>query len=114
MGVVVCAFLLYVTIAAIFQQKTDLAVPEEYKNRLIEAQIIIDKAGKDLANKEVFKSNLKTAEDLIFEVRGKGVYLNDVKRLLDSISILKKQMNGIESFDPKTREAEYAFADKKF
>lgn len=113
-GVVVCAFLLYVTIAAIFQQKTDLAVPEEYKNRLIEAQIILDKAGKDLANKEVFKSNLKKAEDLIFEVRGKGVYLNDVKRLLDNISILKKQMNGIESFDPKTHEAEYAFADKKF
>lgn len=113
-GVVVCAFLLYATIAAIFQQKTDLAVPEEYKNRLIEAQIILDKAGKDLANKDVFKSNLKKAEDLIFEVRGKGVYLNDVKRLLDNISILKKQMNGIESFDPKSHEAEYAFADKKF
>lgn len=62
----------------------------------------------------MFKSNLKKAEDLIFEVRGKGVYLNDVKRLLDNISILKKQMNGIESFDPKSRESEYAFADKKF
>ncbi|MFB0965105.1 MAG: hypothetical protein QMC36_05470 [Patescibacteria group bacterium] len=113
-GVVVCAFLLYATIAAIFQQKTDLAVPEEYKNRLIEAQVILDKAGKDLANKEVFKANLKKAEDLIFEVRGKNVYMNDVKRLLDSISILKKQMNGIESFDPKAHEADYAFPDKKF
>lgn len=113
-GILVCAFLLYVTISAIFQQKTDLAVPEEYKNRLIEAQLILEKAGKDLANKDVFKANLKKAEDLIFEVRGKGVYLNDVKRLLDTISILKKQMNGIESFDPKTHEADYAFADKKF
>ncbi|MFZ3232915.1 MAG: hypothetical protein WA194_05310 [Patescibacteria group bacterium] len=113
-GIVVCAFLLYVTISAIFQQKTDLAVPEEYKNRLIEAQVILDKAGKDLANKEVFKANLKKAEDLIFEVRGKNVYMNDVKRLLDSISILKKQMNGIESFDPKAHEADYVFSDKKF
>ncbi len=113
-GIVVCAFLLYVTISAIFQQKTDLAVPEEYKNRLIEAQVILDKAGKDLANKEVFKANLKKAEDLIFEVRGKNVYMNDVKRLLDSISILKKQMNGIESFDPKSHEADYIFSDKKF
>ena len=51
-GIVVCAFLLYVTISAIFQQKTDLAVPEEYKNRLIEAQVILDKAGKDLATKK--------------------------------------------------------------
>lgn len=113
-GILVCALLLFATISAIFQQKTDLAVPEEYKNRLIEAQIILEKAGKDLANKEVFKSNLKKAEDLIFEVRGKGVYLNDVKRLLDTISILKKQMNGIESFDPKSHEAEYSFSDKKF
>ncbi|MDQ1343286.1 MAG: hypothetical protein QG650_5, partial [Patescibacteria group bacterium] len=113
-GILVCAFLLYLTISAIFQQKTDLTVPEEYKNRLIEAQIILEKAGKDLANKEVFKTNLKHAEDLIFEVRGKGVYLNDVKRLLDTISILKKQMNGIESFDPKAHQAEYAFADKNF
>lgn len=113
-GVVVCAILLFVTIAAIFQQKTDLAVPEEYKNRLIEAQIILEKTGKDLANKEVFKANLEKAEGLIFEVRGKGVYLNDVKRLLDTISILKKQMNGIESFDPKSRQTEYAFTDPKF
>lgn len=111
-GILVCAFLLYATISAIFQQKTDLAVPEEYKNRLIEAQLILEKAGKDLANKEVFKANLKKAEDLIFEVRGKGVYLNDVKRLLDTISILKKQMNGIESFDPKAHAPEYAFAGK--
>ncbi len=113
-GVVVCAVLLFATISAIFQQKTDLAVPEEYKNRLIEAQIILEKAGKDLANKDVFKANLKKAEDLIFEVRGKGVYLNDVKRLLDTISILKKQMNGIESFDPKSHQSEYAFTDAKF
>jgi hypothetical protein len=75
----------------------------------------LEKAGKDLANKDAFKENLTKAENLIFEVRGKGVYMNDVKRLLDTISILKKQMNGVESFDPKAHQAEYAFAkDAKF
>lgn len=113
-GILVSAFLLYAAISAIFQQKSDSAVPEEYKNRLIEAQLILEKAGKDLANKEVFKENLAKAENLIFEVRGKGVYLNDVKRLLDTISILKKQMNGVESFDPKAHEAEYVFANSSF
>lgn len=114
LGIVVSAILLYATVASLFSQKTDTAVPEEYRNRLIQAQLIVEKAGKDLANKEAFKANLKQAEDLIFEVRGKGVYLNDVKRLLDTISVLKKQMNGIESYDPRTHQSEYAFQDKKF
>ncbi len=114
LGILVSIVLLYGTAASLFSQKTDTAVPEEYRNRLIEAQLIVEKAGKDLANREAFKESLKRAEDLIFEVRGKGVYLNDVKRLLDTISVLKKQMNGIESFDPKTHETEYAFQNREF
>lgn len=109
LGVVVCITLLYLMLGAIFSQKASTAIPEEYKNKLIEAQLIIEKSNKDMGNREVFNTNIKKAEDLIFEVRQKQIFLNDVKKLLGDISILKKQMNGVESFDPKTAPSEYLF-----
>lgn len=67
-----------------------------------------------MGNQEVFNANIKKAEDIIFEVRKKQVFLNDVKKLLGDISILKKQMNGVESFDPKTSPSEYLFEGSDF
>lgn len=96
-------------LGAIFSQKASTTIPEEYKNKLIEAQLIIEKSNKDMGNREVFNANIKKAEDIIFEVRKKQVFLNDVKKLLADISILKKQMNGVESFDPKSSPSEYLF-----
>ena len=67
-----------------------------------------------MGNREVFNTNIKKAESIIFEVRDKQVFLNDVKKLLSDISILKKQINGVESFDPKTSPSEYLFAGNNF
>lgn len=67
-----------------------------------------------MGNREVFNANIKKAEDIIFEVRKKQVFLNDVKKLLSDISILKKQINGVESFDPKTAPSEYLFEGNDF
>lgn len=113
-GALVAIILLYFAVNAIFQERSAAGVPEEYKNKLIEARLLIEKAPKDLANRESFKANLKKAEDLIFEVREKQIWMNDVKKLLDTISVLKKQLNGIESFNPKTHESETTWTDKEF
>lgn len=114
LGVIVCIALLYLMLGSIFTQKASTTIPEEYKNKLIEAQLIIEKSNKDMGNREVFNANIKKAEDIIFEVRKKQVFLNDVKKLLGDISILKKQMNGVESFDPKTTASEYLFEGTDF
>ena len=114
LGVVVCISLLYLILGAIFTQKANTTIPEEYKNKLIEAQLIIEKSNKDMGNRDAFNTNIKKAEDIIFEVRKKQVFLNDVKKLLADISILKKQMNGVESFDPKTSSSEYLFEGNNF
>lgn len=113
-GVIVCVSLLYLILGSIFTQKANTTIPEEYKNKLIEAQFIIEKSSKDMGNREVFNTNIKKAEDIIFEVRKKEIFLNDVKKLLGDISILKKQMNGVESFDPKTSPSEYLFEQADF
>ncbi|MDD5197502.1 MAG: hypothetical protein PHN60_01440 [Candidatus Gracilibacteria bacterium] len=114
LGVIVCVGLLYFILSSIFIQKANTTIPEEYKNKLIEAQLIIEKSNKDMGNREVFNANIKKAEDIIFEVRKKQVFLNDVKKLLSDISILKKQINGVESFDPKTSPSEYLFEGNDF
>lgn len=114
LGIVVSIFFLYLIISSLFSAQNSTTVPEEYKNKLIEAQLIIEKSNKDLGNREVFNENIKKAESIIFEVRDKQIFLNDVKKLLTDISILKKQMNGVESFDPKSTSAEYTFTDTAF
>ncbi|MDD5376913.1 MAG: hypothetical protein PHH16_02225 [Candidatus Gracilibacteria bacterium] len=114
LGAIVCIGLLYLILGSIFTQQANTTIPEEYKNKLIEAQLIIEKSNKDMGNRDVFNANIKKAEDIIFEVRKKQVFLNDVKKLLGDISILKKQMNGVESFDPKTSPSEYLFEGNGF
>jgi hypothetical protein len=110
----VCILLLYLILGSIFTQKTNTTIPVEYKNKLIEAQLIIEKSNKDMGNREVFNANIKKAENIIFEVRDKKVFLNDVNKLLSDISILKKQINGVELFEPKTTASEYLFEDNNF
>ena len=114
LGIFVSITLLYIILGSIFSQKANTTIPEEYKNKLIEAQLIIEKSNKDMGNREIFNANIKKAEDIIFEVRNKKVFLNDVNKLLSDISIIKKQMNGVESFDPKTASSEYIFEENNF
>lgn len=113
-GLFVCIILLYLVLSSLFLERANTSVPEEYKNKLIEAQLIIEKSNKDIGNRDIFNANIKRAEDLIFAVRDKQIFLNDVKKLLGDISILKKQMNGIETFVVQDANADYLFADKTF
>ncbi|EKE28757.1 MAG: hypothetical protein ACD_3C00018G0006 [uncultured bacterium (gcode 4)] len=112
---VLCAvFFLYVIINSIMYHEMQKSIPEQYKNKLIEAKMILERTNKDLWNKAVFDSNIKKAENMIFEVRWKGVFLNDVSKLLDYISILKKQSNWIETFVLSQDKAEIEFKQKDF
>ncbi len=76
--------------------------------------MILERTNKDIWNKEVFDSNIKKAENLIFEVRWKKLFMNDVKKLLDYISILKKQANWIETFTLTADKAQILFTNKDF
>ncbi len=98
LGVVVSVTLLYLIISSLFVDSLSRTVPEEYREKLVTANILIEKAGKDIGNPELFHSHIAEAEDLIFEVREAQLFLNDVDTLLTNISVLKKEMNGIESF----------------
>ncbi len=98
LGVAVSVSLLYLVVSSVFSGQADTAIPEEYRQKLVDASAAIQKASKELGNPELFRTHMKEAEDLIFEVRDKQLFLNDVTKLLSDISVLKKEANGIESF----------------
>ena len=113
-GILIAVMFLYMIIGSILNRQMEQSIPVEYKNKLIEAKGIIERTNKDIWNKEIFDTNIKKAENLIFEVRGKQLFLNDVKKLLDDISILKKQSNGIETYAFASEKSEIEFTNEKF
>ncbi len=107
-------FFLYLIISSILSSNINNIVPEEYKNKLIEANNIVKWLNQQIGNKEIFYSNIKKAEELIFDVRDKKIYLNDVKKLLDDISVLKKQINWIQTASLNLENSLIQFEDKNF
>lgn len=108
-GVIIAVYLLYVVIGSIINTQIQSSVPEEYKNKLIEARLLLERTNKDFWNKEVFANNIKKAEDIIFEVRWKWIFKNDVDKLLSYISILKKQANWIETVNLSKENEQIGF-----
>lgn len=106
-GITVSLSLLILIVRSVFYTSMTTAVPEEYKTKLIEAEQIIGKSTRDIANRELFKESISKAEALVFEVRDKKMFANDVKSLLDKISVLKRQLNGIESISLDNKPADY-------
>lgn len=115
-GLLVCVTLLYVIISSLVSTQLSQTVPEEYKTKLIEARVLLEKANKDIGNKEAFDKNIKQAENILFQLREENqeYLLEDRKKLLAYISVLKKQFNGIESFELNAESAEIAFAKPDF
>ena len=109
LGVCVSITLLYALVSSIFTRQVNLAVPETYKNMHIESRLLIEKANKDITNRDLFQENIKKAEDLAFQVRDQRLFSTDVNKLLSDISILKRQVSGIESFDMSDKNADYVF-----
>lgn len=111
LGIGVALVLLMLIIRSVFYTSMVTAVPEEYKLKLIEAEQIIGRSTRDMANRELFKQNLSKAESLIFEVRDKKMFANDVKSLLEKISVLKRQLNAIESIDLENRPVDFSLPE---
>lgn len=108
LGIIVCIVLLYTIVGSIFSQTTTSVNREEAKAKLLQAQALIDEAGRDLGNKPAFLAKLKEAENLVFSVRNEQLYQKDAEEISKNILILKRQLNGIETIDLTTAKKEVA------
>jgi hypothetical protein len=95
----ITCFLLYSIISGILSTSTTTREVTNSKQALIQAREYIKLANENLANPDIFALNMKKAEDLVYEIQDKQLFLNDISKILDDITIIKKQFNGVESFE---------------
>jgi hypothetical protein len=69
------------------------------KQGLIEARNFLKLANENIANADVFDLNIKKSEELVQAIQDKKLFLNDIEKILDDISAVKKQFNGVTSYE---------------
>jgi hypothetical protein len=77
-----------------------MSSPErDTKNQLIQAQELIDNSQKLVTNPAAFNKSISEAEEILFILRDKRVYMTDTQSLLARIEAMKKEVNDIQTID---------------
>lgn len=96
-GIVLLFSLLYLLFSALFGA---VSSPErDSKNQLIQAQELIDNSQKIINNPAAFNQSIQQAEELLFELRDKRIYMTDTQSLLARIEAMKKEVNDVQTID---------------
>jgi len=94
------ACILYIVISSFFSLTTSTQNTEILKEDLILAQQSIVTASKNMNNPDIFNLNMDIASQKIDELENEQIFLSDLEKLQNDMSILRKQFDGIESFIP--------------
>ena len=106
--IIVSFFLLSLIIGSVVSTTTNSKDINLSKEKLIEARKYIRVASENISNNDVFDLNIKKAEEIVFDVKNKQLFLNDIDKILNDISVIKKQFNWIETFDANTTNIIYS------
>lgn len=72
---------------------------DEIKEKVIEAQTLIEEAQKLTGNPEAFEASIRQANEILFSLRKEEQYLKDTQELENRIEALKKEVYDIETVD---------------
>lgn len=97
--ILVSVIFLYNIIGTILSSSSNVQNIEASKVKLEEIRTYIRIANENIANPDIFSLNIKKADDLILEINQKELFLNDIQKIMEDITIIKKQFNGVESFE---------------
>lgn len=95
LGIIFCIGLLWILFHNIFTFTQ--VTHTDYKNSLIQATTLIQKAEKDMANKAVFNKDIAEAEVILASLKEKPEFMKSVHELSQKIIALKKEVNGVET-----------------
>ncbi len=112
--IVVSVSLLYIIIGWIVSTTNNSMNISTAKEKLIEARDYLRVANENMNNADLFDLNIQKATDITTEVKNKKLFLNDVDKIIDDISILKKQYDWVESFESTTSNLIYRTEEKWF
>ncbi len=95
---IVCSIILYTILSGFVSISSGNRDAEEAKVNLLQAREYVRLASENINNPDIFSLNIKNGEDIITAIQQQELFLNDVSKVRDDISLLKKQFNGIETF----------------
>ncbi len=107
LGILVAFILLYGIVSGVIRATSSTNDIEASKENLIKAKEYIRLASENINNPDIFTLNVKQAEDIVYEIQDKKLFLNDVGKILDDIWVIKKQFNGIETFEKSPENLVY-------
>jgi hypothetical protein len=71
----------------------------ETKNKLIQAQELIENSQKIINNPQAFNKTISEAEAILFELRDQRAHMTDTQNLLLRIEAMKKEVNDVQTID---------------
>lgn len=98
-GILVSFVFLYGIISSVISSTGNSQLVEESKKNLNQAREFIRIANENIANPDLFDLNMKKAEDLVADIKEKQLFLNDINKILEDITVIKKQFNGVQAFE---------------
>ncbi len=97
---VVCAVFLYIMLSGVIGISNKVSNTEQYKQQLLTAREHVRLASENITNPDIFELQIESSENLVKEIQDQNLFANDIEKIQEDISILKKQFNGIETFIP--------------
>lgn len=112
--IVVSISLLYIIIWGIVSTTNNSMNISSAKEKLIEARDYLRVANENMNNADLFALNMKKVDEITTEIKNKKLFLNDVDKIIDDASLLKKQYDWVESFESTTSNLIYRTEEKWF
>lgn len=97
-GMIVCAVFLYVLLSGFVNLSSGSRDTELAKQELLKAREYVRLASENIANEDIFSLHIENGESILKEIASQNLFSNDVDKIEEDISVLKKQFNGIETF----------------
>lgn len=112
--IIVSISLLYIIIGWVVSTTNNSMNISTAKEKLIEARDYLRIANENMNNSDVFELNIKKVEEITAEIKSKRLFLNDVDKIIDDTSLIKKQYDWVESFESNTSNLIYRTEEKWF
>lgn len=98
---------LYSILSTLVSVTTQNQEKELAKENILKAKTYLRLASENIANPDIFESNILNAENILKEIEEDELYLSDVAKISDDLNILKKQFNKIEIFEENPENVIY-------
>lgn len=94
--ILIAVIFLYSIVSTITTETTENENKKIATQQVLQAKNYIRVASENIANNDIFKSNIENAEQIVEELNNNQIFLSDIEKVSDDINMLKKEFQKIE------------------